>query len=214
MEADTELFDRWVAGDRTAGGRLISRHFQTLHKFFRTKVGGELEDLIQRTFLACVEAKQRFRRDSTFRAFLLGLARIELLNHYRRMGRPGAKIDASVTAAHDLRTSASRLMVRHEEQRLLLEALRRIPIDLQIVVELSYWEKMTSRELGEVLEIPAPTVRSRLRRAKEELQVQIAEVAKNPEVGERLLTDIDRWASSLRRAAEKRRTAEDEDRSD
>jgi RNA polymerase sigma-70 factor (ECF subfamily) len=200
---DAELFDRWVAGDRVAGSQLIRRHFDTVYKFFRNKVSSDAEDLIQRTFLACTEARDRYRRDSSFRAFLFGLARIELLNHFRRQGKPGVRVDGSVTTVHDLGTSPSALVVRHQEQQILLAALRRIPVDLQIVLELSYWERLSSGELGLVLDIPAPTVRSRLRRAKELLRVEIGAVAPRSEVTEGVLSNLDAWASSLRKVTER-----------
>ncbi|MBL4687442.1 MAG: sigma-70 family RNA polymerase sigma factor [Nannocystaceae bacterium] len=206
MSSDAELFDRWADGDRAAGNQLIRRHFDAVYKFFRNKVSSEAEDLIQRTFLACTEARARYRRESPFRAFLLGLARIELLNHYRRQGRPGAQIDASVTAVHDLRTSPTGLLVQFEEQRILLDALRRIPIDSQIVLELSYWEGMNSTALGEVLQIPAPTVRSRLRRAKALLREQVLAIAPQEAVGDSVLTNLDAWASSLRKVTDKKVT--------
>ena len=196
VDDDAELFDRWAAGDREAGDRLLRRHFPTVFKFLRNKVQSGVEDIIQATFLACVQARDRFRRDSSFRAFLLGLARLELFGHYRRMHRD-ERIDGSVTALRDLAESPTAAMVQREEQRVLLEAMRRIPLDLQIVLELSYWQKLTSTELGVVLEIPAPTVRSRLRRAKAALLEKIHEVTTDPVVCESLVTGFDAWASSL-----------------
>jgi len=198
---DAELFDRWAAGDRDAGDRLLRKHFPTVYKFLRNKVASGVEDLIQATFLACVQAKARFRRESSFRAFLLGLARLELFAHYRRTHRD-ERIDGGVTALRDLGTSPTSAMVQREEQRVLLEAMCRIPLDLQIVLELFYWERLNSTELGIVLDIPAPTVRSRLRRAKAALLEQIAEVTIDPEVRSNLLTDFEAWASSLRKTTD------------
>jgi RNA polymerase sigma factor (sigma-70 family) len=195
---DAELFDRWSAGDREAGDRLLRRHFPTVYKFLRNKVAGGVEDLIQATFLACVQAKARFRRESSFRAFLLGLARLELFAHYRRTHRD-ERIDGGVTALRDLGASPTAALVQREEQRVLLEAMCRIPLDLQIVLELFYWERLTSAELGVVLDIPAPTVRSRLRRAKAALVAEIPNVTSDPLVRGNLLTDFDAWASSLRK---------------
>lgn len=196
VDDDAELFDRWAAGDREAGDRLLRRHFPTVFKFLRNKLQSGVEDVIQATFLACVQAKDRFRRDSSFRAFLLGLARLELFGHYRRMHRD-ERIDGSVTALRDLADSPTAAMVQREEQRVLLEAMRRIPLDLQIVLELYYWQKLSSAELGVVLDIPAPTVRSRLRRAKAALLARIHDVTKDPLVCESLVTGFDAWASSL-----------------
>lgn len=199
MSDDVELFERWVTGDREAGDRLIRRNFQTVHRFFRNKVSADVEDLIQRTFLAAVEARDRFRRASSFRTFLLGLARIELLNHYRRRARPGAQFDELVTAAHALGSSPSAQVGRNEEQRLLLRALCRIPLEFQIVLELSYWERLSSRELGEVLDIPSPTVRSRLRRARELLEAELAKTPADTGTRHSVLTNLDAWASGLRK---------------
>lgn len=202
MSDDAELFERWVAGESAAGNALIRRHFQTVHRFFRTKASHEVEDLIQRTFLAAVEARDRFRRASSFRTFLLGLARIELLNHYRRRAKPGSQFDELVTAAHALGSSPSVQLSRNEEQRLLLEALCRIPIEFQLVLELSYWERLSSRELGEVLEIPAPTARSRLRRAKELLQAELSKVHASERARHDVMTNLDAWASAVRKVVD------------
>ncbi|MGH1344752.1 MAG: RNA polymerase sigma factor [Nannocystales bacterium] len=199
MSEDVELFERWASGDRGAGDRLIRRHFQTVHRFFRNKVSAEVEDLIQRTFLVAVEARDRFRRASSFRTFLLGLARIELLNHYRRRANPGAQFDELVTAAHAVGSSPSVQLGRNEEQRLLLQALCRIPLEFQIVLELSYWERLSSRELGEVLDIPAPTVRSRLRRARELLEAELAKSPTDDAARHSVLTNLEAWASGLRK---------------
>ena len=196
VDDDAVLFDLWAAGDRDAGDRLLRRHFPTVFKFLRNKVQSGVEDLIQATFLACVQAKHRYRRESSFRAFLLGLARLELFGHYRRIHRD-QRIEGGVTALRDLGTSPTAVMVQHEEQRALLEAMVSIPLDLQIVLELFYWQKLTSAELGVVLEIPAGTVRSRLRRAKEALIEQIPLVTSDARVREALHADLDAWASSL-----------------
>ncbi|MEZ4372915.1 MAG: sigma-70 family RNA polymerase sigma factor [Polyangiaceae bacterium] len=47
----------------------------------------------------------------------------------------------------------------------LVEALQRLPLDLQMAIELYYWEELSVAELAEALEIPAGTVKSRLHRA-------------------------------------------------
>lgn len=198
VDDDAVLFDLWAAGDRDAGDRLLRRHFPTVFKFLRNKVHSGVEDLIQATFLACVQAKDRYRRESSFRAFLLGLARLELFGHYRRTHRD-ERIDGAITALRDLGDSPTAALVQREEQRVLLEAMCRIPLDLQIVLELFYWERLTSAELGVVLDIPAPTVRSRLRRAKEALLAKIPEVTSDPTVRDNLVTGFDSWASSLRK---------------
>ena len=198
---DFALLDQWGAGDRSAGNTLLLRHFDTVYRFFVGKIGddGEVDDLIQRTFLACVEARDRFRREAAFRTFLLTVARHELFGHFRRnrvQGTRSAPLGSMSVA--ELGSSVRSVMVRREEERLLLSALREIPLDLQIAIELHYWEGLSTGELARVLEIPQGTVKSRLRRAREALHDAMARLAQDSATFESTVSDFDRWAVEVR----------------
>ncbi len=200
---DTELLDRWKGGEQGAGEQLFERHFDALYRFFRNKVGDESEELLQRALMACVEQRDKFRGESSFRSFMFGVARIELLNYFKRKGRLQRREAALDTSVHDLEPSPSAIVADGEEQRLLLEALRRIPVDLQIAIELFYWEQLSTPEIAEVLEIPTGTVKSRLRRAKEHLEGELNELARSPKLLESTMANLDGWAAQLRDVVKK-----------
>jgi RNA polymerase sigma factor (sigma-70 family) len=197
MESDFELLEAWRAGDRQAGTRLFERHFAALFRFFRNKVGDDAEDLVQQTFLACVRARDRFRGDASFRTYLFTAARSKLLDHFSRHQRKQGAIDFGVTSVIDLGVSMQRLMVQSEEQKLLLHALRRLPLDLQVALELHYFEGMAGPELAAVLDIPEGTVRSRLRRGRDMLRETLAELG-SAERAETTMTNIEGWAAEIR----------------
>ena len=92
---------------------------------------------------------------------------------------------------------ASTLIAQRKEQLLVLQALRRIPLDHQVVLELYYWEAMTAKDLAEVLEVPEGTVRGRIRRAKQLLEEQLAKLAETDDL-ESTMSNLDGWARSLR----------------
>ncbi len=167
---DEQLLKAWADGDQSAGATLLRRHFEALHRFFRTKAPDAHQDLIQSTMLECVRSRGLFRGDAPFRAFLFGVARNCLLHHFRSQARDRLDFDASRSSVLDLDPRPSTLAVRNEQHARLLEAMRRIPLDLQMVLELHYWEEMGTRELATVLDIPQGTVKSRLRRAREALR--------------------------------------------
>ena len=98
----------------------------------------------------------------------------------------------------DLGASPGTLAQAREEQELLLLALRRIPIDFQIAVELYYWESLSTRELAEVLGVPEGTVRSRLARAREHLAREIEVLAASPQLRDSTMQGFDTWARSLK----------------
>ncbi|MCH9689015.1 MAG: sigma-70 family RNA polymerase sigma factor [Deltaproteobacteria bacterium] len=174
---DEQLLGAWADGDQAAGATLLRRHFDALRRFFRTKAPGAQQDLIQSTMLECVRSREHFRGDAPFRAFLFGVARHCLLHHFRSQSRDRLDFDASQSSIADLDPRPSTLVVRRQEHHQLLEAMRRIPLQLQVVLELHYWEDLGTRDLAAALEIPQGTVKSRLRRARAVLREQLAAIA-------------------------------------
>lgn len=167
MSDDGVLFQAWRDGDRGAGATLIERHFDALERFFGTKVGPAADDLVQRTFLTCTEAATTFRGDGSFRAFLFGIARNVLYEHLRSRIRHGAApADFSHSGIADLAPGTATLVGHRADQRALVAALQRLPLELQVLLELYYWEELGVDELAAVLEVPPGTIKSRLHRAR------------------------------------------------
>ncbi len=196
---DFELLAAWRTGDAAAGNRLLRRHFQSVHRFFRNKVDGDIDDLIQRTFLGLVEALPRFEGRAQFKTFLLAVARNQLLLHYRERARDKQR-DAEDVSVHDLGASAapSGVIALRQEQQLLLAALRRLPLALQMTVELFYWERMGIDDVALVLDIPPGTVKSRLARARDNLRETLEQIASGPGLRDATVNDLEQWARSLR----------------
>lgn len=198
MTSDAELLDRWRAGDRKAGEVLFDRHFDAVARFFRNKVERGIDDLIQRTFLACVESRDKFRGESSFRTYIFAVAHNVLGKHFRSKRRHGDKIDFGVTSVHDIAPSPSMVVAQHREQRLLLQALRRIPVDLQVVLELYYWERLSAKDVARVVDVPEGTARTRIRRAKQLLEQEMGKIAASPEDLQSTIVNLEDWAAGLR----------------
>ncbi len=196
MQSDQELLEIWRSGDREAGQRLLRRHFDSLYRFFHNKLGEGVDDLIQRTFLACVEGRDRVREDASLKAYILGIARNQLLMFLRRKQRRETPIE-DVTIA-EVCGSPSRIMAEREEEKLLLQALRQIPVELQMAVELYYWERLSVNQIAEIVEIPAGTVKSRLFRARDAIRQALEAMAIPRELLQTTVGGFERWAQSLR----------------
>ncbi len=197
--SDSELFRAWRGGDGNAGHQLFNRHFDAIYRFFRNKLDTEVEDLVQRTFTACVEGRDRFREESSFRTFLFAVAHNLLKEHLRRKRRSPEPLDLDAVSAVDLGASPLSIMAARSEEKILLQALRQIPIASQTVLELYFWEKMTGREIGALLGVPEDTARSRLRKAKALLEAAIQRIAAAPHDVQSTLSNLDQWAAALRR---------------
>ncbi len=190
---DDALLEAWGGGDKQAAAQLIGRYSDDLYRFFAGKVGDDAEDLVQQTLLGCVERRHELGAIRTFRAFLFGVARHRLIDHFRRRDS-SPWLDAAITSLADAGTPPSQRIARDREERVVLEALRRIPLDSQIVLELYYWQSLTGRELAGVLGIPEGTARGRLRSAKKQLAEQIERMTNTAVALDDTLTRLADWS--------------------
>ncbi|MCA9656301.1 MAG: sigma-70 family RNA polymerase sigma factor [Myxococcales bacterium] len=202
MDPEIELLRRWRDGDGKAGDQLLLRYHTIIWRTVATKVPeAEVEDLVQRVILALVERRDRISSDLKFRSYALAVARKMILGHFReRYRKPVDHVGVADTSVKDLGAGASSVVLAREQDRLLLEALRSLSLDDQLVLELYYWEGMTGPELGAVFDCLEPTVRGRLHRAKGRLELELVELSKQHRELAETMTDLDAWAASVREA--------------
>jgi RNA polymerase sigma-70 factor (ECF subfamily) len=203
VEDDFVLLEAWRGGDRDAGAELFERHYPSIARFFHNKVPESAQDdLLQETFHRALENAARFRGQARFRTFLFGIAHNVLADYLRKLSRRMARLDSQAdfdeVPSESLGLSPVATVVQHQEQRLLLEALRRIPLIHQIALELFYWEELTAEQIGEVLRVPLGTAKTRLRDGREHLEEQLRELARSPEVLQSTLDNLRQWAQRMR----------------
>lgn len=198
-ESDFDLLAAWTKGDRRAGNVLFERYYRTVDRFFTNKANEAVcADLTQKTFLACQTAIPRFQGKGEFRAFLLGIARNILKQHYRYLSRRSSLVCVQdALAIHDDRTPSASL-ARQEEQRILLGALRRLPLDLQIVLELRFWEQLPYAEISAIAGISVAKAKNQVVKARRCLREIIANFDRGQNLLESTLTNLDGWAEKIR----------------
>lgn len=201
MATDFELIEAWTAGDNAAARELLDRYIAPLYRFFHDKVDGPIEDFVQDTLAACVAGRDRFRRDSSFRSYLFGTARHVLWQHLKRKRVRGEPLDIERSSLHELGPSPSTIAARKAEHRLLLDALRRLPVEQQLLLELYHFEELTAIELAAMYEVTEVALRGRLFRAKENLRAAMAEIGGSAELLRSTWDDFEVWAKELREGA-------------
>ena len=195
--SDVDLLTAWRAGDEAAGQALFSRHFRRVYRFFETKCGPDADELVQATFLACVRAKNQFRGDSSFATYLFTIARHELYRAFSDRRRDLGRIDFEASSIAELAPTPRTRMAASEDRRKLLTALRDLPVEQQVLLELHYWEGVEIGELAEIFESPAGTIRSRLHRARIALKERMAKEPGVPAGVNDTLESFDAWARGL-----------------
>jgi len=197
---DHELLERWRSGDTKAGNLLARRYFGMLARFFHNKVSSRDDaiELVSETLLVCAQKRDKIVAKSV-RSYIFAIACNQLRAYYRKQRkRASERDDFAELCVADVVPSQVTLVARKREQQVLVQALRRIPLDLQIALELNLFEGMTSARIAELLGIPAGTVRSRLRLGKARLTSAIEAASPNSSLYKSTVSNLDDWASSLR----------------
>ncbi len=172
MDDDLELLERWRANDRQAGEALCARYFADIYQFFQHKIEGRADDLVQQTFMGCLKARSQFRSESSFRTYLFTIARNELYTELRKPHRE--HVDLEVSSLNELVSSPSSQLRREQERAYVRAALRELPVEQQVLLELHYWHDLSAAELAEMLSTTAGSIRVRLLRARRALRDRMA----------------------------------------
>lgn len=201
---DKELLAAWRAGEQNAGAELFEKHYEAIARFFRNKVNGPAQDdLVQQTFLTCVEKADKFRGASSFRTFLFGIAHNVLREFLRKRKRKREResdreMDFDVLSVTAMGQSPVSAIFEKQEQRLLLEGLRMIPLHYQVALELHYWDRQTAKQIAEITGVPLGTAKTRLRDGKKMLARRLAELASSEAILRSTMDNLEVWAERMR----------------
>jgi RNA polymerase sigma-70 factor (ECF subfamily) len=170
--SETALLARWRAGDRDAGSELLRRYIPVLTTFFRRRTNRNVEDFVQRTLVVCLDAVGNFEGRSSFKSFLLGIARNQFLKGLAGNNRPTEEPTTLTTFPED---SPSQLLASKQELEVLLDALTTVGTPFRDVLRMFYWEGMAIEEIAVALAISPGTVKSRLGRGRAMLKERIGD---------------------------------------
>jgi RNA polymerase sigma-70 factor, ECF subfamily len=170
---DMLLVERILRGDAEAFGELVERHmvraFSIAYRILEHRE--DSEDVVQNAFLRALERIDTLHRGRPFRPWLYRIVVNEALNYRRsRSVRATAPIPGrAATGARSPEDDAGDALLR----RRLRSALDGLSERQRLMVQLADLEGLNSTEIGEILEIPAGTVRWHLHEARRTLRAAL-----------------------------------------
>lgn len=160
--------------------RLFDTHAAALRSYFAGRVGGHVaDDLVAETFLLALRKRGTYDPcRGPVRPWLYGIATNVLRGHTRKELRG---LRATARMVGDAGTAVEAVEVRVAERVDAQQRTRRLAASLarlsrldRDVLLLSAWAELTPTEIGQALDMPAGTVRSRLYRARRVLRKALA----------------------------------------
>lgn len=169
--SDEDLMAAVRIGDRAAMSLLFRRHHLALERFCLRLTGtrGDLEDLVQSTFLAAWSHAASFRGQASVRAWLYGIA----ANLHRRAVRSERRRRSFLERFERKRTPNVVAIDDEVARKQLLErlstALEELPHDLRVIFVMCEIEDISGTEAARVLGIRPGTAWRRLHDARKRL---------------------------------------------
>ncbi len=186
QDSDHALVKRVQKGDKRAFDLLVLKYQHKIISIISRyiKDSAEVYDVSQEAFIKAYRAIGNFRGDSAFYTWIYRIAINTAKNHLVSRGRRPPSTDVDMDDAEfysggdqlkDLATPEGQLM-RDELKAVVDKAIRELPEDLRTAVTLREMEGLSYEEIADVMECPVGTVRSRIFRAREAIEKQMASI--------------------------------------
>lgn len=163
------LIHRSQQGDTAAFASLYERYYRTVFRtaLYLVRDSGLAEDITQEAFITAFKEITRLRTPAAFRTWLYRLVVSRTTRALRNEGRPrSVSLDLLPESQVPADLDPAKTVEDDEEVSILRTAIAELPVDLRLVVLLHYFSGLRVAEVGQVLGIPAGTVKSRLYTAR------------------------------------------------
>lgn len=179
----------YAAGEVKAFEILVQRHERALFNFIFRSVGRRdiAEELLQETFLRIIKSAPKYQKTAKFTTWAYTIARNICIDRARKFKkRKEYSLDRTVGDGEDGGATFLDNVVDEQaaagsmdvEKKVFLErlkgALEELPDEQSEVFIMREFSGLKFREIAEILDIPVPTVKSRMRYALEGLRGHLA----------------------------------------
>jgi len=193
---DEQLLANYLDGNEAAFELLVRRHLRELHQFVMrfTNDAPTADDVVQETLLQVHSSAGSFDPKRRLKPWLFTIAANKARDHLRRRGRrrevpidaPIGGEDAAQKRFLELfeaeETAPDDDLLVEEKRRLVKRVVDEMPRKLSEVLILAYYHRFPYREIGEIIDVPLGTVKSRLHAAVawfgEHYRLAVAELAR------------------------------------
>jgi RNA polymerase sigma-70 factor (ECF subfamily) len=173
-------------GDQTAFNMLVWRWEKPLFNFTYKYVGDAhlAQDLVQETFVRMLKSIQGYEHRGAFSTWLYRIAVNLCKDHFRKKKLPmislhdyyttasGEKVYVQDRVPDDGAQSDEAMAASHREE-LVRRLIAGLPEQQRIVILMKEYQALTFREIAEILEVPAGTVKARLYRGLRTMREQL-----------------------------------------
>lgn len=183
QQLDQELVRRVQRGDSAAFDLLVRKYQHRIAALIGRYVSdwSECQDVAQETFIRAYRAIGNFRGDAQFYTWLHRIAVNTAKNHLVAGNRRPPTDDIDVDDAEHFDSgirlrdndTPERELMRQQLEQTVMRAVEALPEELRIAITLREVDGLSYEEIAQRMDCPIGTVRSRIFRAREAIDVEL-----------------------------------------
>ena len=186
LYTDEMLISRFQSGDENAYVELVNRYKDKLTNFvfYFLKDEEHSEDIVQETFIRLYEKKHYYKEIAKFSTWIYTIARNLANTELRKKSRTKIMYLSQMSnykKDYDLKSSDPELNKNIEDEFLMKEihaAIDKLPENYKSVIILRDIQGLDYEQISNIIGVPLGTVKSRINRARLQLQVDLMDFKK------------------------------------
>ena len=186
LYTDEMLISRFQSGDENAYIELVNRYKDKLINFvfYFLKDEEHSEDIVQETFIRLYEKKHYYKEIAKFSTWIYTIARHLANTELRKKSRTKIMYLSQMSnhkKDYDLKSSDPELNKNIEDEFLMKEihaAIDKLPENYKSVIILRDIQGLDYEQISNIIGVPLGTVKSRINRARLQLQVDLMDFKK------------------------------------
>jgi RNA polymerase sigma-70 factor, ECF subfamily len=153
-------------------GQIYHLYVQSIFRYLYSRIGSlpEAEDATAQTFLAALEALDRYRHEGHLAAWLFSIARRKAMDHFRTQ-RPQVPLENAENVSSE--TDVLQQVIQAEQIAALAKLIAALPEEEHELIRLRYIAGLSFSEIGRLLNRNEAAVKKSLYRLLARLQSQL-----------------------------------------
>lgn len=132
------------------------------------------KDILQETFIKAYRNFHQFKKESKLYTWLYRIASNEALQQFNKMSKM-QKVDTDIAETYLESQIAEEEINEEELQKLLEEAIQKLPEKQRMVFTLRYYDDLTYEEMSKILDMSVNTLKTNYHYARERVEQYILE---------------------------------------
>jgi RNA polymerase sigma-70 factor, ECF subfamily len=173
-ETDSNLVERYLAGDMTAFDEVMIRYERQIYRLcYRfTRNTDDARDLAQEVFIKVFENLSNFRRESSLKTWLYRIATNHCINHVKSHTREFVEVTETMRQTN---ATVHASMEETEQREHFLRLVKLLPPKQRAILELRIHEQLSYEEIARMSNRSVSTIKASVFFALEKLRKLVKE---------------------------------------